>query len=101
MRLEVSYFLRIVSHQLDRSDMERSEHVGISVIVALVRLEPENLISLEGVVPVILQLIRPNLANESNTTPFLSHVQHDSSRHCPNLLEGLLQLLATIAAQRA
>src|SRR5690349_6964315 len=55
---------RVVRHESHAPHAERVEHVGRDGVVALVVAEPEREVRLDGVEPVVLERVRPDLVRQ-------------------------------------
>src|ERR671937_1770884 len=92
--------LRVVREDADRRQAEVGEDLVADPVVAHVGLESELEVRLDGVEPVLLQLVRPQLVQQSDPAALLRHVQKNTTLLGRDLRQRLLELLAAVAAQR-
>ena len=63
-----------------------------------VRFKSELPVGLNGIEPLVLQLVGLQFINQADAAAFLREVEHDSGRLLRNLAQGKLQLRPAIAA---
>src|SRR5437773_5151608 len=101
VKLKILQLVRIVRQKLDRSHMERHQHVGGDIVVSLVRLEAQLLVRLNSVETCILQLVGLDLVDEADPTAFLPQIEDDSTFHLAYSCKGLLKLLSAVTTKGA
>src|SRR6266850_3138828 len=95
------YVLRwIVRHQADLTDTEVAKDLRAGAVVADVGSETELGVRLDGVVSLILQLVRLQLVDQADAAAFLQEIEDDAFLLGGNQLEGALELMPAIAARR-
>ncbi len=77
------------------------QHVCSDPVVPLVVLETQRLVSLEGVVTEVLELVCPDFVRQADTATLLSHIEEHSVVMQGQLLHRNDELVVTIAPQRA
>src|ERR671937_806024 len=92
--------LRVVREDADRRQAEVGEDLIADPVVAHVGLEPELEVRFDRVEPVLLQLVRAQLVQQSDPAALLRHVQKNTTLLGRDLRQRLLELLAAVAAQR-
>ena len=93
---------RIVGEQTHFVYTEMTEHLCTATIVALVWLETEMGIGVNGIVAFFLKLVGCNLVHQTDAASFLLHVDNNSLSCLVYHLHGLVELLTavtTLAAQ--
>ena len=93
---------RIVGEQTHFVYTEMTEHLCTATIVALVWLETEMGIGVNGIVAFFLKLVGCNLVHQTDAASFLLHVDNNSLSSLVYHLHGFVKLLtavATLAAQ--
>src|SRR5437879_3170220 len=101
MKLQILQLVRVVGQKLDRFHMERHKHVSGDIVVSFVGLEAQLLVRFNSVETRILQLVGFDLVDEADSPAFLPQIEDYPSFHLAYSQEGLLKLLAAIAAERA
>ena len=91
----------VVGVQHDRLDLEGVDHGRGVVVAAHVAVEAEVEVGLEGVEAVVLQLVGPDLLGDADAAAFLAHVEDQAEVIGGDAVEGELELVAAVAAQRA
>ena len=89
----------IIRQQTHRFDAQMSQNRARQMVAAQVALEAELFIGLDGVGPMILQLISPQFVHEPYAAAFLELIDDEPAPFARNLGERNLELRATIAAQ--
>ena len=69
-------------------------------VVALVGLEAEPLVGLDGVEPLVLQLVGADLVGQADAAPFLVQVQQHAAALLGDPLHRRVELRAAVAARR-
>ncbi len=69
----------IVGEQHDPRAIQHLEHTCGDAVIALIVVEAERGIGVEGVEAVVLQLICPHLVGETKPAPFLRQIQNDAA----------------------
>ncbi len=93
------HLARVVGHQAQGLDLEQLEHVGTDGVITHVGGKAQGHVGLDGIGPLILQMIGPDLVEQADATPFLTHIQQNAAARLGDILEGGLQLEAAITAQ--
>src|SRR5208283_1530556 len=70
--------VRIIGEQPNLPDAQKLQNLGGQLVIAVVRLEAEALIGLNGVQTLVLKLISPQLRHEADAAPFLLFVHEDT-----------------------
>src|SRR4029079_9285983 len=91
---------RIVREDADRGQPEVGEDLVADAVLARILGQPELDVGLDGVHPLLLQLVRLELVEEPDAAALLGHVEEDAAALARDLVERLLELLAAVAAQR-
>ena len=91
---------RVVGQQPHAPHTEFAQDLGADPVVPLVRLEPELLVGLDGVIALVLELVGPDLVRQTDAAAFLVQIQEDTPALCRNSLHGRGQLAATVAPGR-
>src|SRR5690606_19362264 len=89
--------LRVVRHETELGDAEVAEDLAADAVVAVVHLEPEGLVGLDGVHPLLLQLVGLQLVDEPDAAALLLHVEHNALPRALDLLHGPRELVAAVA----
>ena len=97
--LEADELARVVRQQAHGADAEVAEDLRADAVVALVRLEAEPLVRLDGVEPLILQLVRAQLVGEPDAAALLVQIQQHAAPFARDLLHRRVELRAAVAAQ--
>src|SRR5687768_11939389 len=98
--LETDHLARIVGDRPDRAQPEIEEDLRADAVVAQIGGEAEPLVRLDGVRAGVLQLVRLQLVEETDSPPFLVEID---DRAAPLLLDHLhrrLELPSAVAAHR-
>ena len=91
---------RVVRHQAHLADAEVAQDLAADAVVADVRREAELLVRRDGVVPLVLQLVRLELVDEPDAAALLEQVEEDAPARLDDLLHGERELGAAVAAGR-
>src|SRR5215211_5151802 len=67
--LEPGALARVVRQQPHRADADVVEDLRADPVIALVRLEAQLEVRLDGVAPTVLQLVRPELVGDPDRSP--------------------------------
>src|SRR5438128_6910807 len=98
--LQPDDLLRVVGEEPEVLHAQVDENLGADPVVAQVGLEAEGLVGFDGVLALILKLVRAHLVHETDPPPLLAHVHE----HAPPLAlddrECLLELRPAVAAAR-
>src|SRR3989441_2484558 len=98
--LQPDDLLRVVGEEREVLHAQVDENLGADPVVAQVGLEAEGLVGFDGVLALILKLVRAHLVHETDPPPLLAHVHE----HAPPLglddRECLLELRPAVAAAR-
>src|SRR6266566_98775 len=92
---------RIVRQHADRRQSEVEQNLRADAVIPQVRLETELLVGRDGVVALILELVRLELVEEADAPPFLIEVHDHSRAHLRDHPHRAVQLPAAIAPGRA
>src|SRR5512145_1170297 len=90
----------VVREQSEIAEPEVHEDLGADPVVALIRLEAERMVRLDGVHTLLLQLVSANLVVQADAPTLLAQVHDDPA---PGILDDrhrLEELRAAVAAQR-
>src|SRR5216684_477000 len=82
---------RVVAEQPHRTHAEIAQNLHADAVVALVGLESETFVGLNGVEPLILQLVSANLVREADAPPFLIQIEQDAAALLRNPLHGRIE----------
>ncbi len=93
------HLARVVGHQTQGLDLERLEHVGTDGVIAHVGGKAQRHVGLDGISPLILQMIGTDLVEQTDASPFLTYIEQDAAACLGDVLQGGLQLEAAVAAQ--
>src|SRR5438034_673426 len=93
--------LRIVGEDAEPPRPQVHEDLRPDTVVTQVRLEPQSLIGLHGVLAAVLDLVGAQLVEEPNAPPLLPHVHEHAATFALDDGEGLVELRAAIAAPGA
>lgn len=93
--------LRIVGEQANLLQSEGFQDFAGKLELAMVCLEAEALVGLDGVKSFILQLVGLELGHQADSTTFLLLIDQDARAGLGDHLQGHLQLLTAVAAERA
>src|SRR5262245_6037643 len=97
--LDPGQLLRIVGEDADRRQPEVGEDLVADPVLARVRRETELEVRLDGVEARLLQLVGLELVQEPDAAALLGHVEEHAALLLGEPREGLLELLAAVAAQ--
>ena len=92
---------RVVGDEANARDAELVEHGRCRGVVARVDGQAEGDVRVDSVEALVLQRVRADLVREADTASLMTEVQDDAAAGARDGLERLLQLLATVAAERA
>ena len=84
----------------DRGQPEVGEDLVPDPALALVGREPEREVRVDGVHPLLLQLVRLQLVQQPDAASLLGHVQQHAAALGHDRAQRELELLAAVAAQR-
>ena len=76
------------------------EDLGADPVVAQVGREAEALVRLDRVQALVLEVVGAELVHEADAPPLLAHVDDDAAPLLVDPLQGRLELVAAVAAQR-
>src|SRR5450759_4394433 len=93
--------LRVVGHDADRRESQVGEDLGADAVVAQVGGEAQFHVGLNGVQTLLLERVGLELVDEPDAAALLAHVEHDAEALRFVASQGLGELLAAVAAQRA
>ena len=88
----------VVCQQSHLVHTKMAQHLSTASVVALIGLESQVYIGVNGVEPFFLKLVGCNLVHESDAAPLLLHVDYHTFAFFFDGLHGFVQLLATIAS---
>ncbi len=91
-------FHGVVGHQTHLVYAYVAQHLCTATIVALISLESQTEIGIYRVIALLLQFVGGQLIHQSYAAAFLLHIYDDTLALFLNLLHGLVELFATIAA---
>ena len=74
--------------------------MGTTAVVALVGLEAQVYVGVDGVEAFLLQLIGGNLVHQTDAATFLLHIDYYTTTFLLNHLHGLVELFAAVATLR-
>lgn len=95
------HFLRIVGKEADSFQAQRLEDFSGELEFAMVSLETELLVGLDGIETFVLQFVGLKFGHQSDTATFLQFVNQDAGSSLGDERERHLQLLAAVAAHGA
>jgi hypothetical protein len=98
---ESAVLLRVVRQEAQAAEAEVRQDLRADAVVALVRVEAQLLIRLDGVEPRVLQRVGPELVLEADAASFLVHVEHHALAGLLHHAHALLHLLPAVAPHRA
>src|SRR5262245_4545097 len=70
---------RVVREEAHRAHAEVEEDLRADAVVAVVGLEAEPLVGLDGVEPLLLERVRADLVEEADAAALLAHVEGDAA----------------------
>ena len=73
---------------------------GRQAEVSAVRFVPERVIRIDGIHPVVLQRVRPQLRHKTDTAALLKFVDHEAAAFIGDGVHGEVDLVPAVAAQR-
>ena len=91
----------VIGHEAHLTDAELLEYLSTDTIVPLIGSMTEVDIGLDGVHPLLLELVGVDLVHEPDATALLIEVDDGSTALMLHQLHSLVQLLATLAAEGA
>ncbi len=91
---------RVVREHADRRQPEVGEDLRPDPVLARVGLEAELEVRLDGVEPLLLELVRAQLVEQADAPALLGEVEQDALALCLDPGERALELLAAVAAPR-
>src|SRR5688572_11604186 len=97
--LEADHLARIVGDRPNRLESEIQEDLRTDTVVAEIRLEAEPLVRLDGVRAFVLQLVRLELVEQADASPFLVEIDHDAAPLRLDHLHRRVELPAAVAAE--
>src|SRR3989344_5318692 len=95
------HFVWTVRQQCDAPDAEVAQHVGGGVVATKIRIEAECIVRLHGIEAARLLGVCPYLIGKPDTPPFLVEIEQNAAASLPNRRKAGVQLLSTIAGERA
>ena len=99
--LKTDTFHGVICHQAHLLNTQQTQNLGTTAVVALVGLETQVDVGIDGVETFLLQLVGGYLVHQADTATLLLHVDHHALAFFLNGLHGLMQLLAAVATLRA
>src|SRR5258708_1250250 len=100
-RLQALDFARVVGHERRATDAEVAQDRSGDVVAPSVVSEAQHAVRLDGVDPILLQRISAHLVSEADSAPFLAEVHDDAPARDGDGSHCLIELIATIAFERA
>src|ERR671937_637781 len=99
-RIERDELVRVVREDPRFAHAEVEQDLDTDAVLALIRLEAELLVRLDGVEPLILERVRPELVHEADAATLLPQVEQHATAFLRDAVEGGVELVAAIAAER-
>src|SRR5579859_2799322 len=90
----------IIADQPELGDPQVTQDLRPDAIIALVHRETQMDISFHRIHPLLLQLVGPQLVQQTDAPAFLVHIKNDPLPLFLHQPHGLMELLATVAAER-
>ena len=90
----------VVGEEADALHAEVAQDVGGGPVFAFVGLVAEHQVGLDGIEPLVLQIVGAQLFCQPDPTAFLSQIDNGPLSEFSDALHGPVQLFAAIAAQR-
>jgi hypothetical protein len=97
---KLSHLVRVVGHETHRPNAQFPEHPHGYAIVPLVLAKPKRNVGIDGIEPVLLQLVSADLVPQADPSTLLSEVKKHARGHRTELTEAELELLPAVAAKR-
>src|SRR4051794_10994947 len=102
MPVEAAVLCRVVRDEAEALDAEIAEDLRADAVAAGVDRQTLRGVGVDGVQPLVLQRIGPDLVPEADAPTFMPPQVHDGTAALGgDGLEGLLELGAAVAPQRA
>src|SRR5262249_8058455 len=98
--VDAGQLLRVVREDADRREAEVGEDLVADPVVARIGWEAGVGVRLDGVRTLLLQLVGAQLVEQADAAALLGHVEQHAAPLLLDLREGLLELLAAVAAER-
>ena len=98
---QLVHLVRVVGQQPQALYTQLPQDLRAGVIFSLVPLESQRQVGFQGVHPLLLQLVGPELVDQADAPPFLAHIQEDAPSLLLDLGHGGGQLLAAVTAEGA
>ena len=99
--IERGDLLGVVGQQADAQEAQLAQHLGGREVDALVGVEAELLVGIDGVETGILELVGAQLVDQADAAAFLREIEQNAATGAGDLADRAAQLIAAIAAQRA
>ena len=100
-RLKLRDLVRIVGDQPHLADAKLSQNAAGRQEIALVHLEAERMVRVDGIETRILQRIGPHLVEKADVAPFLGQIDKNAASGLGHHFQRTFQLFAAIAFQAA
>src|SRR5262245_38457967 len=68
-------FAGVIGQQPHGMDTQAAKDLGADAVIALIRLEAEALVGLNGIEALVLERVSPQLVGQANAAPFLVEIQ--------------------------
>src|SRR5699024_7796269 len=75
------------------------EYLGSDIILPFISLKAKGKVCLQSIHPLFLQLICPELIDQSDPSSFLAHIEENPSSLLFDLPHSCMKLLAAVAAE--
>jgi hypothetical protein len=99
--LQTFDFHGVIGQHAHRQDAQILEDEGGRRILTLVGFVPYHQIGIDGVIAHILEVIGPQLVEDTDPASLLAQVDQNPSTFFGDHMHGLMQLRPTVATQRA
>ena len=94
--LELANFVWVVGHETHGLHVQAVEHVGRHGIISFIIPKTQGKIRFHRVQTLVLQRVSADLVDQSNASPFLTKIKHDSAIQRADFSKRRFQLVPTI-----
>src|SRR5699024_9232498 len=98
--LELVYFIWIIRKEPQSFCSQIPKDLGSDIILPFISLKAKGKVCLQGIHPLFLKLICPELIDQSDPSSFLAHIEKNPSSLLFDLPHSCMKLLAAVAAER-
>ena len=96
--LQANDLLGIVCHQTDLSKPQIDENLRTEPIIPQIGLESQVMVGLNGISTLILKAVCPQFVDQTNASPFLTHIKDNTGANPFNQRHGGVELIPTVTS---